>query len=165
MKNKLSIFYIVLVVAIMPICASAAPLQIQQKPAAQTAATNSIEIPGIQTTPLNLVKNPSEFLNKKVTFGGKFDKFSTLGLDYKRAFKDSQKYIGFMLQRDDVSDHNVPLSELKLFITREYAEKFIDLSTGDKIKITGKVFSSALGDAWVDVSKIEIIEKTAVKEK
>ena len=113
----------------------------------------------VNTTSLQLVGNPSSFLNKKVSMQVKFDKFSTLGLDYKKAMRDSQKYIGFLVQRDDVKDHNVPLSELKLFITRDYAEKFIDLNTGDKIKITGKVFSNALGDPWVDISTIEIIEK------
>jgi len=165
MKNKFSLLYIAIIAIIVPVFANAAPVQVQQKPVVQTAVTNNVEIQSVQTTPLGLVENPTKYLNRKVTFNGKFDKFSTLGLDYKKAFKDSQKYIGFMLQRDDVKDHNVPLSELKLFITREYAEKFIDLNTGDKIKITGDVFSNALGDAWVDVSKIEIIEKTAAKEK
>ena len=68
-----------------------------------------------------------------------------MGLDYKKAFRDSNSYIGFMIQRDDVKDHCVPLSELKLFLKRDYAEKFVDLNTGDKISMTGVVFSNALG--------------------
>lgn len=95
---------------------------------------------------------------------GKFDKFTTLGLDYKKAFRDSSKYIGFLLQRDDVKDHNVPLSEMKLFLKRDYAEKFVDLNTGDKISVTGIVFSNALGDSWVEVDNITVLEK-APKEK
>lgn len=95
---------------------------------------------------------------------GKFDKFSTLGLDYKKAFRDSNTYIGFMIQRDDVKDHDVPLSELKLFLKRDYAEKFVDLNTGDKISMTGVVFSNALGDAWVDITNIQILQKAQAVE-
>ena len=115
--------------------------------------------PEITTTSLNVVANPSKYLNETVIMTAKFDKFTTLGLDYKKAMRDSQKYIGLLVQRDDIKDHNVPLSELKMFMTRDYAEKFIDLNTGDKVKIRGKVFSTALGDAWIDVLDINIIEK------
>ncbi len=52
-----------------------------------------------------------------------FDKFSTLGLDYKPALRENANYIGFLIQRDDVVDHDVPLSEMKLFLKRDYAEK------------------------------------------
>lgn len=123
-----------------------------QKPAVQAVQT-------VRVTPLVLVANPKEFLSKKIIMDGKFDKFSTLGLDYKKAFRDSNSYIGFMIQRDDVKDHCVPLSELKLFLKRDYAEKFVDLNTGDKISMTGVVFSNALGDAWVDITNIQILQK------
>ncbi len=123
-----------------------------QKPMAQKPAP-------IKVMPLQIVSNPQNYLNKEITMDAKFDKFSTLGLDYKKAFRDSSKYIGFLIQRDDVKDHNIPLSELKLFLTREYAEKFIDLNTGDKINMTGKVFSNALGDAWIQIDNIKILEK------
>ncbi len=133
----------------------AAPVLSPAKPSIQ-ATKPAITI---TTTPLQIVANPSYYLNKKVVITAKFDKFTTLGLDYKKAFRDSQKYIGFLVQRDDVQDHNVPLSELKMFMKRDYAEKFIDLNTGDKIKITGTVFSNALGDGWLDAEKIEVTEK------
>lgn len=127
-------------------------------PAKEQAQTTAA-VQTVQTTPLELTASPAKFLNKKIVMDGKFDKFSTLGLDYKKAYKDSAKYIGFLIQRDDVKDHNVPLSELKLFIKRDYAEKFIDLNTGDKISMSGVVFSNALGDAWVDIETIEVLEK------
>lgn len=119
----------------------------------------------ISTTPLNVVAVPQKYLNKTVTMKATFDKFSTLGLDYKKAMRSSSDYIGFLIQRDDVVDHNVPLSEMKLFIKRDYAEKFIELDTGDKIQITGKVFSNALGDPWIDINKITILQKKANPDK
>ena len=119
----------------------------------------------ISVTPLSVVAAPQKYLNKNITMKATFDKFSTLGLDYKKAMRSSADYIGFLIQRDDVVDHNVPLSEMKLFIKRNYAEKFIELDTGDKIQITGVVFSNALGDPWVDVSKITILQKKSNPNK
>lgn len=119
----------------------------------------------LRIAPLSVVEAPQKYLNKTVVMKATFDKFSTLGLDYKKAMRSSADYIGFLIQRDDVADHNVPLSEMKLFIKREYAEKFIELDTGDKIEITGKVFSTALGDPWIDVSKITIVQKKPNPEK
>ncbi len=112
-----------------------------------------------QTSSLDIVNNPNKYLGKKVKMGATFDKFSTLGLDYKPAFRDGQKYISFLIKRDDVKDHTIPLSEMKIFVLRTTAEKFIDLESGDVITIYGKVFSTALGDPWVDVDKLVIVEK------
>jgi len=103
-------------------------------------------------------------LNKTVLMNAKFDKFSTLGLDYKPAFKSSENYISFLIKRDDTS-FNIPLSEMKLFIKRETAEKFIDLKTDDEIQIKGVVFSDALGDAWIDVQEIVITKKAPEENK
>lgn len=114
-------------------------------------------------TPLSIVNNPHSYLNKKVTITAKFDKFSTLGLDYKPAFKSSDEYISFLVKRDETV-HDIPLSELKLFIKREEAEKFIDLKSNDEISITGTVFSDALGDAWFDVSSLKVIKKAPEKD-
>ncbi|GBF23247.1 hypothetical protein tpqmel_0651 [Candidatus Gastranaerophilus sp. (ex Termes propinquus)] len=126
----------------------------QTKPQAQAAVQAAAKI-----EPLELVGNPAKYINKKVALTGTFDKFTTLGLDYSRAMRPSQEYIGFLIQRPDVLDHNVPLSELKLILKRDYAEKFIELDTGDKILLEGTVFSTALGDAWVDVDKVVVQEK------
>ncbi len=110
--------------------------------------------------PLAIVANPRAYLGKNVKFKAKFDKFATLGLDYKPAFRSSEKYISFLIQRDDVRDHDIPLSELKIFLTRTEAEKHIDLNSGDEIEVCGRVFSTALGDAWMDVDKFTVLKTT-----
>ncbi len=113
---------------------------------------------GIYVKPLTVVNSPKTYLNKSIIMEAKFDKFSTLGLDYKPAFKSSEQYISFLIKRDDTT-FNIPLSEMKLFIKRDMAEKFIDLKTNDEIQIKGVVFSDALGDTWVDVNELKITKK------
>lgn len=115
------------------------------------------------TTPLAIVASPKNYLNKTVTINAKFDKFSTLGLDYKPAYKSSEEYISFLIKRDD-TNFDIPLSELKLFLKRTEAEKFIDLKTNDEIQIVGTVFSDALGDAWIDVTKLVLTRKAPEKK-
>ena len=128
----------------------------------QTTAQQTVSV--ITVSPLTVVSNPTAYLNKTVLMKAKFDKFSTLGLDYKPAFKSSDDYISFLIRRDD-SNHDIPLSEMKLFLKRDVAEKFIDLKTDDEIEIKGKVFSNALGDAWADVSELKIVKKEAETKK
>ena len=41
----------------------------------------------------------------------------------------------------------------------------MDLEQGDKIKISGKVFSTALGDPWVDIDDIKVLTKKENKEQ
>ncbi|MBO5435731.1 hypothetical protein J6A31_08055 [bacterium] len=106
---------------------------------------------------LDMVKNPAFYLNKNVKIVGKFDKFSTLGLDYKPAMRSSEDYITFLIQRPDVLDHNIPLSEFKIFLKRAEAEKHIDLDAGDSIEFSGKIFSTALGDVWMDVDNFRVL--------
>ncbi len=125
------------------------------KPAAVTSYTNALDI----------VANPTKYLNKKVKIRAKFDKFSVLGLDYKPAFKSSEKYITFLIKREDIINNVVPLSEMKNFLPRKTAEKYIDLKPGDIIEYTGTVFSDALSDAWVDVDSFTVIKSSAKQEK
>lgn len=132
---------------------SAQPAATQTKPA-NTATTVQV----FQVAPLTVVNSPSSYLNKIVLMKAKFDKFSTLGLDYKPALRSSDDYISFLIKRDDTT-HDIPLSEMKLFLKRDVAEKFIDLKTDDEIEIKGKVFSDALGDTWIDVSELKILKK------
>lgn len=106
-----------------------------------------------------VVANPSKYLYKNIKIRAKFDKFSTLGLDYPAAMRSSEKYISFLIQRPDVFDHNIPLSELKIFLKKEIAEKNIDLDAGDEVEFSGKIFSTALGDAWMDVDSFSVITK------
>ena len=116
-----------------------------------------------QASALDITANPAKYLNKRVKIRAKFDKFSTLGLDYKPAFRSSEKYITFLIKRDDVTDHTIPLSEMKNFLERSLAEKYIDIKPGDDIEYCGVVFSNALGDAWVDVEKFSVLNQQPKK--
>lgn len=117
-----------------------------------------------QVNALDMVAYPANYLNKKVTVKGKFDKFSTLGLDYAPAMRSSEEYITFLIQRDDVKDHNIPLSEMKVFLKRTEAEKHIDLNAGDEIEFSGTVFSNALGDVWMDAEKFTVLTQKPKEE-
>ena len=113
-----------------------------------------------------MVNNPAKYLNKNITFNADFVAFTSLGLDYKPAFRDGTKYIGILIKRDDVKNHVIPLSEMKIFLSRDMAEKHVDLETGDKIKISGTVFSTALGDPWVDIKEFNVLtQKKKEKEE
>ena len=130
------------------------------KPVSQQVQTSQ----GIYVKPLTVVNSPQTYLNKTIIMNAKFDKFSTLGLDYKPAFKSSEDYISFLIRRDD-TEFNIPFSEMQLFLKRSEAEKFIELKTNDEIEIRGTLFSDALGDAWVDVSGIKITKKAPEEKK
>ena len=77
----------------------------------QSVATDQSQ----DSTPLAIVASPKSYLGKTVTFNAKFDKFATLGLDYKPAFKSSEEYISFLIKRDDTI-YDIPLSKMKLSI-------------------------------------------------
>lgn len=117
---------------------------------------HSTPLPNLVNT-LDVVKKPHSYIGKKINVTARFDKFATLGLDYKPAFKSSETYISFLILRPD-TDKNIPLSEMKLFLKRTDAEKLIDLKEGDKVQFTGTVFSTALNDPWVDVEKLEKVK-------
>lgn len=134
------------------------------KPAAKAPA--AVTLPDANcplASSLDIVANPTKYLNKRVKIKAKFDKFSTLGLDYKPAYRNSEKYITFLIKRDDVTDHTIPLSELKNFLPRSIAEKYIDLKPGDDVEYCGVVFSNALGDAWIDVEKFTVLNQQPKK--
>lgn len=135
--------------------------QTKTTPTTQVKTTEAKPVQNYTYTPvkaLDLVKNPTAYLNKRVKITAKFDKFSSLGLDYKPAMKSSEKYITFLIRRDDAKN-DIPLSELKNFMKRELAEKFIDLETDDVVEYSGLVFSNALGDAWLEVENFKIISQ------
>ena len=134
--------------------ATKAPVKPAAQPAAQPVVTKPVESETLKVNSLDLVKNPTKFLNKNIMMNCKFDKFSTLGLDYKPAMKSSEDFISFLIKRDDTIN-DIPLSELKMFLDKKTAEKFINLKSGDDIIVTGTVFSTALGDPWVNVTKLE----------
>lgn len=110
--------------------------------------------------PLDVLKNPEQWLNKKVTFNGTFNSFDAYALDYKGAFRDSKDYVAVLIRRPDAPSHNIPLSELKMLYPRAKSKAVRDLEPGDKVEIFGKVFSTALGDPWLDLDEVTITEKT-----
>lgn len=137
--------------------------QVKAAPVVSTPAAPQAQY--LTVNPLELVSNPYKFSKRNIQFKAKFDKFSTLGLDYPAALRPHEKYISILIQRPDITNHNIPLSELKIFLTKEVAEKNIDLSAGDEIQLKGKIFSTALGDPWMDVDDIKIINKINKEEK
>jgi hypothetical protein len=159
--NKIKNLVFILIIATgLSVCA-------QQIPARTTLTSNlqqSTQQAYSSVSPLDIVARPSFYLNKNVKIKAKFDKFSTLGLDYQPAMKSSEKYISFLIQRPDVTDHNIPLSELKLFLDRNEAEKYIELNSGDIVEFSGKVFSTALGDPWVEVTNFNVISTKSKTE-
>lgn len=117
------------------------------------------------TTVIDLVKTPDQFLEKGVRFTATFNSFSNLGLDYNKAMRESKDYISMLVLRPDVSHHKIPLAELKLIYPRKQSEAILNLESGDEIRVNGSVFSTALGDPWVDVEQVEVIKKAAKPKK
>jgi len=114
--------------------------------------------------PLELVKNPALYMEKDVAFEGTFNRFSDMALDYKKAFRDSRDYVSMLILRPDVKDHEIPLSELKLFFPRKKSEDVTNLDSGDVVSIKGHVFSNALGEPWVDIAEIKVTVEKADEE-
>jgi len=133
--------------------------QMNVRAAAVINAPSAPQAQYISVNPLTVVYNPGRYLHRNIKITGKFDKFSTLGLDYAPAMRSSEKYITFLIQRPDVTNHDIPLSELKIFLKKDVAEKHIDLDAGDMVEFTGKIFSTALGDAWMDVDEFKVLNK------
>ena len=113
-------------------------------------------------TPDELIDKPKEFLGKNVRFTAYFSMFCTLALDYKPAFRDKKKYISFLVKKPD---SKVPLSEIKLALlipkeTDKPRNKLLtSLREDDKIEVTGKVFSTALDEPWVDVLALKRLQE------
>jgi hypothetical protein len=114
---------------------------------------------------LTLLQSPQTYLNKKVTFTGTFNRFADIALDYKKAFRDSRDYVTFFILRPDITTSTIPLAELKLFFPRKKSTEVLDVETGDKIQIVGTEFSTALGEPWIDVEHIKILQKTNHPER
>jgi hypothetical protein len=114
---------------------------------------------------LTLLQNPQAYLNKKVTFTGTFNRFADIALDYKKAFRDSRDYVTFFILRPDVTTSTIPLAELKLFFPRKKSTEVLDVESGDQIQVVGTEFSTALGEPWIDVEHIKILQKTSHPER
>ena len=166
-KSGMLIMLSALVLTTSTICTdsvnAAANAPVKPAPQTQQKVTQPQAVP-VSVDALTVVNTPKAYLNKNIILNAKFDKFSTLGLDYKPAYKSSEDYISFLIKRPD-TNFDIPLSEMKLFLKRDVAEKFIDLKSNDEIEIKGVVFSDALGDAWIDVKTITITKKAPSDEK
>ena len=166
MKNKIKIILFTAIISIGLGISTNAATKSTKAPTPAAKAPVVVSLPDSsyqQASALDIAANPAKYLNKRVKIRAKFDKFSTLGLDYKPAFRSSEKYITFLIKRDDVTDHIIPLSEMKNFLERSVAEKYIDIKPGDDIEYCGVVFSNALGDAWVDVEKFSVVNQVPKK--
>lgn len=137
----------------------------QAKADSAVSAPSAPQVQYTTVSPLELVSNPYKFSKRNIRFKAKFDKFSTLGLDYPAAMRSHEKYISILIQRPDITNHNIPLSELKIILKKEMAEKHIDLDAGDEIELSGRIFSTALGDPWMDVDDLKIINKINKKDE
>lgn len=117
----------------------------------------------LRVTPIELLKEPGKYLDQDIQIEGTFNSFSSLGLDYKKAFRDSKDFISLMILRPDVTHHKIPLAELKLIYPRKKSDEVLELESGDVISIKGHVFSTALNDPWVDVEILDVIQKVSPK--
>ena len=158
--NKIKLLLLMIVV-ISGLAGVAEPYKITST----VPATQQVTKTYVYANPLDVVARPNFYKNKNIRIKAKFDKFSTLGLDYPAAMRSSEKYISFLIQRPDITDHNIPLSELKIFMDRTEAEKHIDLNSDDIVEFSGTVFSTALGDPWMDVDKFTVISTKPKTEK
>lgn len=157
--KKLNILILsILVIAGISVGINVKSVQTNAQQTTYTTSANTLP-QYIDVNPLTVVANPHQYLNKYIRIRAKFDKFSTLGLDYSPALRPHDKYISFLIQRPDITNHNIPLSEFKMFLTKELAEKNIDLDAGDEVLFSGKVFSTALGDPWMDVTNFQVVNK------
>lgn len=151
---------------ILILAASSAMIMPTYASALANTAVCPLKGPSVQVKGIDLVKSPQTYLNKNVKITAVFDKFVTIGLDYKPAFRDSKDYISFLIRKDEIQGHVIPLSELKILISRKAAEAQLSkIESGDKIEIEGKVFSTALGDPWVEACKVTILSKKEKKEE
>ena len=112
----------------------------------------------VGVSPDDLVSKPQEFLGKNVKFNANFFAWSNLALDYKPAFRSSKTHVSFLILKPN---SHIPLSELKLamMIPKEKdpeATVFATLKDGDQVELTGKVFSAALDDPWVEIFKLKV---------
>ncbi len=137
-----------------------APVKTVAKTAVKPAAVNYQTV-----NPVDLLKTPQTYLNQNIIFEGTFNRFTDTGLDYKKAFRDARDYVGMMIYRPDVKQHKIPLSELKMFFPRKKSEEVQDLETGDVIQVKGSIFNTALGEPWMEVTDVKVLQKTKDSKK
>lgn len=132
-----------------------------KKDATKEAAKPEVPIENVvNVQSQDLVDKPHEYLGKNVKFQAPFVAFSNLALDYKPAYRSSKTHISLLVSQ---SKKKLPLSELKLAMMTPKDEKgpetqlLAALKEGDILEITGKVFSTALDDPWVEILRLKKI--------
>lgn len=125
------------------------------KPAPEPVIDNVVNVTAEQ-----LVDKPHDYLNKNVKFVANFFAFSSLALDYKPALRPAKTHLSFLILKDG---SHIPLSELKLAMPipkEKDAENTLlaKLKDGDQLEITGKEFSTALDEPWVDVLRLKLLK-------
>lgn len=120
----------------------------------------------IDVTTDKLVDAPKNYMGKNIKFKSEFFAFSNLALNYKPALRPQKKFISFLVYRPK---SKVPFSELKLAMKipkeKDPRNKMLSsLQDGDTIEVTGKVFSTALDEPWVDVLNLKKLA-SAKKDK
>lgn len=106
----------------------------------------------------DLVKSPNNYKGQKIYIEGSFHSFTTLPLDYSKAYRDSKDYIGIMLSRPDFPE--IPLVELKLAVPlSEFKDENKEIiENGDKVRIEGEIYAIALGEPWLEVKSINKVD-------
>ena len=118
------------------------------------AKNNTIAITKLQ----DLVGDPKGYLNKKINIEGEFHSYSSLSLDYEKAYRDPKEFIGIILSRPD--EKEIPLVELKLSAPLEmFKDEDITIERGDKLRLNSKVYAVALGEPWLEIKDLEVIKK------
>jgi hypothetical protein len=108
----------------------------------------------------DLVDKPRDYLGRNVKFTAPFCSFTNLALDYKPALRPAKTHLSILVARS--KKIKIPLSELKLAMMTP-GEKdpettlLANLKEGDMLEITGKVFSTALDEPWVDILRLKKI--------
>lgn len=105
----------------------------------------------------DLVSKPEQYLNKEFCLEATFHSFGQLALEYPKALRTKKDNISLTVYRPDTT---IPLGELKLAYNIKKAKDNKDLSKlkkDNKIKLQGKVFSTALGEPWVDITDLQLI--------
>jgi hypothetical protein len=145
---------------------------VQAAPATKAPISKSkpVAIQALEVSTAALVSNPKQYLGKRVTFQATFSGFSGLGLDYafttkdgKKQKKSSKEYVTLTVLRGDVTHHQIPLSELKIFANRSLSTQIEKVSQGDILRIEGEMLSDTLGDAWLEAKHIKIVKAAPKK--
>ena len=78
-----------------------------QTPSKPTVKKQVPSVAYLSVSPLDVVNYPAKYLNKNITFDAELVAFTSLGLDYKPAYRDPLKYMKSRVHmcRSDTRQH------------------------------------------------------------